>query len=83
MYRFNAEDPGQSPYTPTTVGVILYNYICTATQHMATHTLIILTHHMGITRSTLTQDQVLQEIRVAFRTFRACEFTNIQLFVRI
>ena len=23
MYRFNAEDPGQSLYTPTTVGVIL------------------------------------------------------------
>ena len=22
MYRFNAEDPGQSLYTPTTVGVI-------------------------------------------------------------
>ena len=24
MYRFNAEDPGQSLYTPTTVGVISY-----------------------------------------------------------
>ena len=24
MYRFNAEDPGQSLYTPTTVGVIPY-----------------------------------------------------------
>ena len=23
MYRFNAEDPGQSLYTPTTVGVIM------------------------------------------------------------
>ena len=23
MYRFNAEDPGQSLYTPTTVGVII------------------------------------------------------------
>ena len=24
MYRFNAEDPGQSLYTPTTIGVIKY-----------------------------------------------------------
>ena len=27
MYRFNAEDPGQSLYTPTTVGVILLLYV--------------------------------------------------------
>ena len=27
MYRFDAEDPGQSLYTPTTVGVIGCTYI--------------------------------------------------------
>ena len=29
MYRFDAEDPGQSLFTPTTVGVIMY--ICVKT----------------------------------------------------
>ena len=27
MYRFDAEDPGQSLYTPTTVGVILIIFV--------------------------------------------------------
>ena len=35
MYRFNAEDPGQSLYTPTTVGVITvcYNYLKKYSSH--------------------------------------------------
>ena len=50
MYRFNAEDPGQSLYTPTTVGVIwtdIYNTRAAyCTQHreelnqMYTHTFV-------------------------------------------
>ena len=32
MYRFNAKDPGQSLYTPTTVGVIIIIYFIDRTQ---------------------------------------------------
>ena len=49
MYRFNAEDPGQSLYTPTTVGVI---YTFCQNQNMAD-----LEHLLGLLCLTRTGEE--------------------------
>ena len=52
MYRFNAEDPGQSQYTPTTVGVITnlrqndYNNLIMSCMLFTTHSAVTDNVHM-------------------------------------
>ena len=61
MYRFNAEDPGQSLYTPTTVGVIMADKCSPA---LVPETAVpVLVKHATIRDTESEAEKMLQKIR--------------------